>query len=278
MKNSITFTVSFLLLNLIWVVVRAQKLPATQKEGLRAPVHIKIDGKATEWGQYKAYNKSTEVFYSIANDDDNLYLVVQAVKSVIISNIIRGGITFTINHGIGKKDKNAVSVIYPVLNRVDRSAIGYFLIKRRDKITDTVAMQKHTDSVMYALNKQIGSRSKQIMVTGVSGIDSVISVYNLDGIKAAALFNHKLAYTYELAIPLKYLGLTADSKTPFSYNIKVNYTPPNVSGINIKDVKSISISGNTATISGPGMGNIEVDMLSGGYTDFWGEYTLVLSR
>jgi len=59
---------------MIGFFANAQKLPEVQTVNLRAPAGIKIDGKPTEWdSKFQAYNKSTNAFYTIANDDDNLY-------------------------------------------------------------------------------------------------------------------------------------------------------------------------------------------------------------
>src|SRR5687767_12642480 len=82
----------------------AQKLPELQTDGLRAPVTVKIDGKLDEWGSLPAYNKRVNVFYSISNDDENLYLVIKSDNSIIISKIMQGGIAFTVSTS-GKKEK-----------------------------------------------------------------------------------------------------------------------------------------------------------------------------
>ncbi|HCN82336.1 MAG TPA: hypothetical protein DIT07_01770, partial [Sphingobacteriaceae bacterium] len=73
------FLIGILYLIIIPVTTSAQKLPNIQEASLRAPAGIKVDGKATEWNnQFQAYNKATEIFYTISNDDDKLYLAVQA--------------------------------------------------------------------------------------------------------------------------------------------------------------------------------------------------------
>jgi hypothetical protein len=48
-----------------------------QQVSLHAPANVKIDGKGTEWGTMRAYNPSTEINYTMANDAKKLYLVVQ---------------------------------------------------------------------------------------------------------------------------------------------------------------------------------------------------------
>ena len=69
------------LLLLINFSASAQK-DKIQKNNFRAPINVKIDGKLNEWGdKLQAYNTSTDIFYTISNDDDNLYLAVAATKN-----------------------------------------------------------------------------------------------------------------------------------------------------------------------------------------------------
>src|SRR5476651_2443429 len=85
-------------LTLVVIVAHAQKLPGIQTTSLWAPVSIKIDGKPSEWGnEYQALNKATGVFYTIANDNENIYLIVHAKQKRVIQKIIDVGITFIVN-------------------------------------------------------------------------------------------------------------------------------------------------------------------------------------
>jgi hypothetical protein len=87
----------------------AKKLPTIQETGLKAPAKIKIDGKIDEWdNQFMAYNRATDVYYSIANDGSNLYVLIQARYSEAIKKIIGGGITFSVIPG-GKQTNALVS-------------------------------------------------------------------------------------------------------------------------------------------------------------------------
>jgi len=80
----ITFLLAMLVLG-----SNAQKLPAVQKESVWAPITVKIDGKAAEWGnKFQAYNSSTEIYYTISNDDNNLYLAIKAVDPDIINKFL----------------------------------------------------------------------------------------------------------------------------------------------------------------------------------------------
>jgi len=237
------FTIAALCLSAF--AATAQKLPAKQTVSLRA-VDTKIDGKTTE--KFQAYNTSIEAFYTISNDDENLYLTVKAVQHDIASKIIRGGLTLVINHTIKKNDPEQVTITYPILRNADMAAVAnMYAAKSFDQGDGTVTSVKQLNDVLQAKSKTIG-------LSGIKTIaDKEISVYNEDGIKAVSLFDDKNAYTYELAIPLKYLNLL--NGDAFSYHIKVNevYMGP-------------------ATGGGPPAPPVPISAL--GTTDFWGEYTL----
>lgn len=242
----------------------AQKLPSVQEVSLRAPDNIKIDGKAGEWNnQLKAFNKATEVFYTISNDADRLYLTFQATDLDIINKIICQGITLTVN-GSGKmKDQDGVAVTYPAVNKKyfpwDDTPVN---LSRRDLM--------QTASFIEEINKELSFKTRDIKISGINGIKDTISVYNPQGIRAAALFDDKGVFTSELAVPLKLLGLSSNIEQPFFYNIKVN------GGLVLRKetqagLTSMSVENGTVVFGGPA-----AEKIKGLYatTDFWAEYTL----
>jgi hypothetical protein len=200
----------------------AQSLPTKQQISLYAPRDIKIDGKSLEWpAGLQAYNHATNLFYTIANDDTNLYLIFKATDKDIIDKIIRGGILLTIKQSNKKKDINAVSITFPLFDRHDAPNIN--LMAKPDLTKDTLINRKRIDSFTYVLNKELLNRLKFIKVVGVTRLpDSLISIYNEYGIKALAQFDARLAYTYELAFPLKDLPKSILTEKMFSYNVKIN--------------------------------------------------------
>jgi len=248
----------------------AQKLPAVQQTSVRAPATLKIDGKANDWGgQFQAYNKSTELFYTIANDDENLYLVVQAAKPRVIEKILSSGVTFTVNNAGKKSDKakENATIIYPLINF---DFIYDILRKAGDKdvwsgspgasgpARPRMVTLTRTDSTVVLANKAFYDRAKNIKTGGINDIPDTISIYNEHQIKVAAIFDNKGGYTYELALPLKYVGLSIDRLQKFSYNIKLNnrgYT-----------------TGNYMDRASGQMMDADPDLDS--VTDFWGDYTL----
>jgi len=79
--------------------VYSQKLNTVQQGSVWAPANIKIDAKLKEWDDtFQAYNKVTEVFYTVSNDDKNLYLVIKSTDPINNNKIIAGGINFLCYH------------------------------------------------------------------------------------------------------------------------------------------------------------------------------------
>ncbi|MFD0749336.1 hypothetical protein ACFQZS_04225 [Mucilaginibacter calamicampi] len=231
----------------------AQKLPNVQKESLRAPVNIKIDGKATEWdNKFKAQNSATELLYTLSNDDENLYLTVQTKFKDVIDKIMRGGITLNVNSTIDRKSGNQISLTYPSFDQAGASKVTNMLVVKNYPKANLDEEPVSIDN----LNKAFASQSKVIDVKGINGIpNGEVSIYNENGIQVAAHFDDEYGYTCELAIPVKYLSLPDNGSKPFSYQLKVN------------EPKQFS----------PKAGNRPpppMKMTSVAATDTWGEYTL----
>lgn len=265
-------TVFFLLLE----VANAQNLPKVQEIGVRAPSDIKTDGKLNEWNNgLQAYNPINRIFYTVSNDNDKLYLTIYTDDYHAVTKINSGGITFTTslstkkNNNEKAKDINNIAIQYPIkVKPVQKGMqpqpdlIGDAIWKAYSSYdVDTVQYKKQIDSLMNIANNEINLQYKGIQVTGIPEVtDNPVSIYNLLGIQVAAAFDYKLAFTYELAIPLKYLMLSEQSQT-FSYNIKLSdhnsVLPPNEMPAPIF------------------IGTSDPNILFGqSPTDFWGEYTI----
>jgi len=251
---------------MIGFFANAQKLPEVQTVNLRAPAGIKIDGKPTEWdSKFQAYNKSTNAFYTIANDDDNLYLIIQVTDIYVINKIFSSGITFIINKSGEKSDENTISITYPVIDHTGRPNID---------LTHQ-PQGANADSVVIANNMHISNKVKWIRVTGIKGLDTLTSVYNREGIKAAGLFNNKMAYTYELSVSLNNLGLTVNTPVKFAYHLKFNGA--DINNMNGYTTGPLSRTGFPTSVTiEPGALLLTHDNLAfmESTTDFWGEYTL----
>lgn len=284
-----------LILDLIAFCSFGQKLPDIQTTNLKSPTSIKVDGKLMEWNDtFAAENKRTEIFYSVANDEKNLYLVLKSGSSSNTNKILAGGITFSVNTQGKKKEKESFNVTYPLIKRApgggrqgqNRQAGqgGQGGFQNRTQQTP-----QQRDSAALVNRKEQLSTVKEIKVGGFKTIaDTLVSIYNEYGIKAVGAFDAKGTYVYELAIPLSLLELSINDKKEFVYQIKVN----GLSAMSFGGGGGNAGRGNGGNFGGNGGGggnfgggarpggggfgggaNSTTDMMSP--TDFWGKYTLI---
>jgi hypothetical protein len=248
------------------VTVNAQKLPGIQKASLRLPGNVKIDGKATEWnGKLQAYNHAIQASYTIANNNNKLYLIVQANRKEIINKIINGGVSFTVNKN-RKSENSGITVTYPAYNSQERPIIN---LNTLFDVAPDATMK--ADSLVKNANSTLNDKTKFIGLSGMQDLDTLISVYNKDGIKAANLFNNNKTYTLEMAVDLKLFGLSAGDKNSFFYQIRLNQIEIDyVPGIIITRKEDGTIS--LMNVTDSKLANSFISALS--TTDCWGEYTL----
>jgi len=197
----------------------AQKLNNTQEGSVIAPERVKIDGKFTEWeNTFGAYNKTTKLYYTLANDDKNLYLFVKSADPINNTKIMGGGVTLTINTTDKKKEENAFSVTFPIINRASMRGLRRPRGANQNTVQDSASLAEAA-----AARKTAIASIKEISVLGFKEItDTLISIYNEYGIKAAANYDDQANLLFELAIPLKLLNISAANPKEFAYNIKVN--------------------------------------------------------
>jgi hypothetical protein len=218
--------------------IDAQSLPNVQNKDLLAPSNIKIDGNPIEWGgKYMAYNHVNYTFYSIANDADNLYLVVHINDRATIQKVLFGGITLTIDAPKSKasdqkKDGSNVKLKYPIPADTFAEVQKTFLpftgsgVIYKDILDTSKTSKSKRDAMIITLNRNLENMFKEIEVSGIKDIEEpLLSIYNTDGIKVAARFNEHLQYTCEMAIPLKFLNADINNGVKFKYNIVVNGKP-----------------------------------------------------
>ena len=214
-----------MLLYVLWMVsisLRGQTLPRIQKESVYAPGNLKIDGKATELGnKFKAYDRGNHLYYTVANDDKNLYLIAYTSDYYNLLKLTLGGLVFTISKPEHNLDN--ISVTYPTTdiqkNQVVPKSVRdyYFSFKN-----NTIANKDKILALMNRVNEKVATTFKEIDISGMKGIsESRISIYNELGIKAKLAFDDKIALTYELAIPLKYIDFLVDKSSKLNYNIKL---------------------------------------------------------
>jgi len=234
----------------------AQKLPGVQEKSIYAPADIKVDGKTTEWdNKFEAYNNATGLFYTLSNDESNLYVTLQATNIQTVEKILAGGITFIIKNSDKKTGVAPVSITYPLIDKADNHDIETKLIELGDAKYDR-----------SSINNLFTTAAKEISVKGIKDVtDTLLSVYNDSGIKATALFDDQKSFTYELKVPTKYFKKSQDSSMVFNYNVILN---------GMKVPKNLTlVAGHN--LAGPDKPNAEGDLLDmTSVTDFSGTYTL----
>jgi hypothetical protein len=288
--QAIKITASVVLIS-VNLIANAQKLSSVQEVGVLPPANIKIDGKLNEWNDtFQAYNKSTMLYYTLANDDKNLYLAIKCSSQVASSKIIAGGISFIVNSAGKKSDKDAGIVIFPVAN-----ISGGLDLARSIKPVGATGGPTAIDTIeTNILHKEAISAAKEVKLQGIKEItDSVVSVYNDYGIKAALNYDAKWNLVYELAIPIKYLNIKEG--VPFAYSIKLNGiqtnnnqpVAPSLStgggaignpdrDTRVQTVTFVPTTVGPGSAGGRGATSPMDDMQSMTYpTDFWGKYILV---
>src|SRR5476651_753500 len=200
-----TFTLIALVLTcLIAVNAYAQKQPQIQETSVYAPANVKIDGKLNEWQNpfiniqkynwfLSAFNSSSRIYYTMANDEKNLYLTVRGLGNGVSKKLLAGGMTLTISHAEKNKrakDPSNVAITFPMPQDSKTTAeIMTEINQIQDYLDDTIANRKDIDTVNAIANKMVNNAMKEIRVVGVKEItDPILSVYNTDGIKGAMQF------------------------------------------------------------------------------------------
>lgn len=210
-----------------------------QENSVWASQPVKIDGKTSE-SNFGAFNKNTKLFYTMSNDDKNLYLVIKSTDNSNNNKIMMGGITLTINTDGKRKEKDGFAITYPLIVRQQasrggqsgggqRQGFGGGMREGGQRSSGGSFGQRSqgssgaaADSVILARRKQQLATVKEIKVIGFNSItDTLISIYNEHDILAVANFDEKGSFVYELSVPLNLLGLTAVNNE-FAYNVKIN--------------------------------------------------------
>ncbi|TWF42488.1 hypothetical protein FHW36_102244 [Chitinophaga polysaccharea] len=203
MKRALTTGAGIIAGLLLFVEASAQDEPNKW-----APANIKVDGQATEWPKpLQFYNNETKLFYTIANDQDNIYVIVSVPDPKSQMKIMRSGLTLSVN-ATGKK-KGGASITFPLTENVSTGAPDVPEASRA--------------LIAGELKKQVLANVKEIKVSGFEGIpDGNIPVRNTFGIQTAGTYEAAGNLVLEVAIPLKTLGVTSLASQAIAYHFKVN--------------------------------------------------------
>lgn len=280
----------------------AQKVTELQEVSIQAPHTVKIDGKNFEWNASDfSANKRTNISYLLSNDDKNLYLVIKSTDAFNNNKILAGGITFSVNPDGKKKEKESITLTYPIIHRTGMRGGpggGRGQFRAMGMAMGAGGGQPNTkqrDSMMAAMQKTQLVQAKEIKIRGFKNTtDTLLSIYNEYGVKAFANIEKDNSFFYEVAIPLEALGLSTAAPKEFAYNIKINglqFNGFDGGGGGRGGFEGGGGGGGTVVFSGGGGGGGRGGFGGGGRggfgggggfnfqelvspTDFWGKYTL----
>lgn len=244
--------------------VNAQKLPNKQEISVRIPQNVKIDGKAIEWNnRFEAHNYGTDLYYTMANNDEDLYLIIHTSDKYAFKKIIDRGLTLSVKNPKGVKDLNFTFPYNAGQKDISSSLKGNRFFNMRENSETDVANN----------NQILKKNHRLIKVEGVEGIDSLVSVYNENGLQAAELIDDTKNYTLEMTVKLKLIGLSAKDGRKISYKLKVNSTgekAPTLDNIRIVGMAEIPPEMKAQVLADVTEKWVRMD----GGTELQGEYTL----
>ena len=195
---------------LILLLISGRLLYAQEvEENIRMLKSFKADGVSNEWNEpLNQYNDATKLAFALANDDKNLYIIIESLDPQTTFSVLRGGITLNINTA-GKK-KDGMKLTFPLMERPPMPKEGEEHHEHTALFPDK---EKHDQAMM----------NKSIKVTGFKNIpDGELPAINQDGIETGMSIHPNRDRIYELSIPLAQLQVGLDLKKPLVYNIKIN--------------------------------------------------------
>jgi len=207
MKFKITCLTAAILL--VQLSLRAQEV----EEDVRMIKTFKADGISNEWDEpLNQYNDATKLAFALANDDKNLYIIIESLDPQTTFGILHGGITLNINTK-GKK-KDGVKLIFPLMERSPMPKDGEVAaVGNNNMPTHEQVERGHEQGIM----------NRSIKVLGFKNIvDGDLPVVNNYGIKTGMSIHPNRDLIYELSIPLSQLDVSLDLNKPIAYNIKLN--------------------------------------------------------
>ena len=184
----------------------AQKTDPDADVNLWVQQPVKVDGIPDEWHEpLNNYNTDTKLAFALANDQQNLYIIIESLDEATTRKLMYAGLTLDINTAGKKKDG------------IKLNFLGMNQPPAPHEKNDTLLHQVATT------NEFEHGGVHTIQVSGFKNIpDGSLPMPNKDGIAVAAAFNKQRDYICELAIPLNQLGLKGDETKAVAYNIKIN--------------------------------------------------------
>lgn len=182
--------------------LRAQEV----EDNIRMDKVFKADGVTNEWKEpLDEYNSDTGLAFALANDDKQLYIVIESLDPQTTFSVLRGGITLNINTS-GKKRQD-INLTFPM---IEHRQVG------RDSVT--YKTEEWAPDATHDAHPKTG-----IKVSGFKAItDGYLTPENDGGIKTGMVIKPNRDLIYELSIPLAQLQVDVNMKKPLMYDIKIN--------------------------------------------------------
>ncbi|HEY4326601.1 MAG TPA: hypothetical protein VGN20_21630 [Mucilaginibacter sp.] len=176
------------------------------------PTNIAIDGDVKKWGDsLRYYNTEKHINYSIANDQDNVYMAIRITDRLDQRKIIKSGITFSVDPK-GKK-KETFSITFPLNVQGGAPALP------SPKAEDGEVTKQDREELM----RERITTLRGIKVVGFKDIeDDMITTSNTYGIKTAINYDDDGNLVCEAAIPLKFFHSDDPAKNEWAFNFKIN--------------------------------------------------------
>ncbi|PWS30057.1 hypothetical protein [Pedobacter paludis] len=206
--------IKVLCLAIVYSFVGLSTLKAQEVEdNMRMTKPFKADGISSEWNEpLNEYNTDTKLAFALANDDKNLYIVIESLDPQTTFSVLRGGITLNINTE-GKK-KTGINLVFPLMERPPMPKDGESPKKELTKMPS----EKRGE-----LPHDFTGMNKTIRVSGFKNIsDGDLPLENNYGIEAGMTIKPNRDLIYEISIPLAQLQVDPEMKKPLVYNIKIN--------------------------------------------------------
>jgi hypothetical protein len=182
---------------------------------------LTIDGSDKDWVKpLPGFSKSENFSYEVANDAENLYVLISTKDQLEQQKMIQGGMTVWINTKADKTQSTAVGIGYPLDSRndPDRNLMNDAQPNRQPR---HVTLEDKKDYALYGF----GSSSE---VGNYAYADDT----NPQGVRVRMDYNSAGELCYEAAIPLQtlYPGHNANSSyasKSIAVGIFVDGLPPN---------------------------------------------------
>ncbi|GAA4203351.1 hypothetical protein GCM10022289_19450 [Pedobacter jeongneungensis] len=229
---------------LILLLISGRLLHAQDvEENIRMIKPFKADGISNEWNEpLNQYNDATKLAFALANDDKNLYIIIESLDPQTTFSVLRGGITLNINTA-GKK-KEGMKLTFPLMEKPP-------MPKEGEEHREHAALPAERENEMH----DPAAMNKSIRVSGFKNIpDGELPAINQDGIETGMSIHPNRDLIYELSIPLAQLQVGLDLKKPLVYNIKIN--EPGKSGFKREGAPEGGNSGGRGRSGGRGGGGM----------------------